>query len=421
MYSSHFKFFCQMFLVVGLILSGERVFASDLIRFSAWKTLLQDQDKISQVYRSEAKAETAKSESVKSDQAAILIAKNRKFLDTIKKDFSSAQELQIATQEIENESDLSLAIHGFEISMIEARRADFDIYVVGWMRMANSILATSQNLVGLRLAGLIRSMAMDEIESALKNGTIAANKSELLKKNIESISLQWPIDKIIQSELTRAHFEVSEKIGSSKSVDGETAMQILGLSGDRARDLMLNHRAPIDKEEFITDTDHYAQWLITAFKNNPYQSQTTSMERLIMDRWQRLMGEAGSAGVWLQDPNDEELKKMDAQAFAKLRKNFLTVRNPVGRLLSLRVLHKLAQIYRPQDVEMMKTELSRWNVVKTQVALNVYKTQHNSRAPASLQELVTSGLLPSVPMDYFTGKPLRYSENEAKVYSQGIR
>lgn len=65
----------------------------------------------------------------------------------------------------------------------------------------------------------------------------------------------------------------------------------------------------------------------------------------------------------------------------------------------------LKEFWRDSDIQSLKLEITRISKLKLRLAMAEYELQKKKR-PASAQELVKSGLLDKVPLDYFTGRPL---------------
>lgn len=65
----------------------------------------------------------------------------------------------------------------------------------------------------------------------------------------------------------------------------------------------------------------------------------------------------------------------------------------------------LKEIWRDQDIQMMKTEINRIGKLKLRLAMAEYE-QHNKKTAQSVQELLQAHLLEEAPIDYFSGKPL---------------
>jgi len=65
----------------------------------------------------------------------------------------------------------------------------------------------------------------------------------------------------------------------------------------------------------------------------------------------------------------------------------------------------LKKIWREEDIQMMKSEITRIGKLKIRLAQSEFEQQHKKGA-ANAQELVQAGLLDQVPIDYQTGKPL---------------
>ncbi|HWD41241.1 MAG TPA: hypothetical protein VG944_20520 [Fimbriimonas sp.] len=58
-------------------------------------------------------------------------------------------------------------------------------------------------------------------------------------------------------------------------------------------------------------------------------------------------------------------------------------------------------------------------LVRTLIAVQLYRNDHDGKAPASLQELVSQHYLPSLPIDRFCEKPLHYDLRPGVIYSVG--
>lgn len=65
----------------------------------------------------------------------------------------------------------------------------------------------------------------------------------------------------------------------------------------------------------------------------------------------------------------------------------------------------LKQIWREQDIQLMKTEINRIGQLKIRFAQAEFELK-NKKTAQSVQELVDAQFLDQVPIDYFTGKPL---------------
>ncbi len=65
----------------------------------------------------------------------------------------------------------------------------------------------------------------------------------------------------------------------------------------------------------------------------------------------------------------------------------------------------LKQIWRDEDIQLMKTEINRIGKLKVRLALAEYEVRHQKPAQ-SIQVLVQEQLLDQVPVDYFSGKPM---------------
>jgi hypothetical protein len=62
-----------------------------------------------------------------------------------------------------------------------------------------------------------------------------------------------------------------------------------------------------------------------------------------------------------------------------------------------------------------------FSAAQTALAVRLYQAKHNGSLPDTLEELVREGILPSVPLDYMDGRPIRYSKELRIVWTIGMK
>lgn len=113
-----------------------------------------------------------------------------------------------------------------------------------------------------------------------------------------------------------------------------------------------------------------------------------------------------------EELDGEELPLSD-EAVARAAPLFVKVENPVGRLMA-----SLPSMSERLPVRAIEAG-TRWRAVATVVAVRRWALDHGGALPDSLESLVDGGLLPGLPRDAFSGKPLNYSRRRGLVWSVG--
>jgi hypothetical protein len=98
---------------------------------------------------------------------------------------------------------------------------------------------------------------------------------------------------------------------------------------------------------------------------------------------------------------------------AAARQALRRVHNPVGKLMAVQTDTTNA-VRRAFHIGLLRND-----VAQVMLAMRLYMDQH-SEPPKLLNDLVDGGLLPKVPVDPFSAKPLSYSPAKGIVWSFGV-
>jgi hypothetical protein len=99
-------------------------------------------------------------------------------------------------------------------------------------------------------------------------------------------------------------------------------------------------------------------------------------------------------------------------AIAKGRDAYLAITNPIGRIMQCSRAVLMAS-----DRSVFESRTGR-EAVRALVAVKIFE-HRKGQLPASLRDLVDQHLLDSLPMDYFSGEPLKYSQTRRVIWSVG--
>jgi hypothetical protein len=77
-------------------------------------------------------------------------------------------------------------------------------------------------------------------------------------------------------------------------------------------------------------------------------------------------------------------------------------------------LEFLKSIWREADLRAMKTEVNRLGLLRAQIA-RIRFQDSQKKAPTGWEDLKKSGGLQQIPIDYFTGRPMEWSQLSAAV------
>ena len=174
-------------------------------------------------------------------------------------------------------------------------------------------------------------------------------------------------------------------------------------------ELLRGHPRPFDAagtaaegERFYIELRWYLQgpWNVPDFDAGEIQE--------VQDLWpEELLPDAASPDSTCWNP----LAPPDPQKLATAREALLRIENPAGKLLIGRILEVL---YREDHFD---READR-EATRAILALRLYHARKGAY-PETLAELVTEGILPSVPIDPFTDGPLAWSRERLAVWTVG--
>jgi hypothetical protein len=396
------------------------------IQMSDWQIGLKRPGDVSSLF-----AETLKDwSSLKSAKKwKALKAENKVFiveLEAIHRQYSAIKNPWLRS-DLQSEQGLSPLILGLQFDLLRARElaiaqkpVDSEKIWINWLKFANDIANAEGGVVGLRTAVVLRSLVFDELEYEVKNLNLPLPN---LKIELAAQSAVWPVKQIISNSLAQFQVQVMSEIRKVGAID--FVKKYYGIKSERLTDLIKAHDQAIDEATVLTETSHYSQYMIDLFLKNPYSPSSDAIAKVQRQKWVRLEGEIGSASFIIKNMSSNpqvqsaalglsDIDSMPEKEWKKVRKYFLSTANPMGRLLVADYLFHLSQIWRDYDVSSFKTELSRSSWLLGMLAIHEYKSI-NRRQPASMEELVSTGLLDRVPVDYHSGKPMNYSKGAARL------
>jgi hypothetical protein len=114
-------------------------------------------------------------------------------------------------------------------------------------------------------------------------------------------------------------------------------------------------------------------------------------------------------------PKPSALTQEDLQ---RTREALRKMENPFGKFM-IRKLHGLLGNSEVGVASEARLTEAAHEGTRAVVALCIHARRNGGALPASLEDLVTAKILPSVPRDPFTGEPLRYSREQAVIWSAG--
>lgn len=137
-----------------------------------------------------------------------LLKANRPQLEALRKDFSEST--SFVRGEIEHEQVLNGLMHALELSMLTIRSQCFQLQwrevqnqFADWFLFAADFPYEESSLVGLRTAGVVRSLLLDELERIQKKFRLEIAKDSSLRKWFLKVRAPWPVDRVLISEAKR--------------------------------------------------------------------------------------------------------------------------------------------------------------------------------------------------------------------------
>ncbi len=173
-------------------------------------------------------------------------------------------------------------------------------------------------------------------------------------------------------------------------------------------DLVSGHPAPVDHQAFVSKSAANFLWCIRNCRAR-WDQQEPELSGNNQDAIEK---------AFLRDADkvlkivSEEALPLSGDAIAKVRSAYNRFENPVGRLLDAK---DSSLDTSPRRVFLARTEREASRAV---LGLQIFRLR-NARMPDSLEQLVGEGILPAVPHDAFSSKPLRYSKDRGVIWSVG--
>ncbi len=195
--ASVFLILTLMACFCGFANAAEKLHLRDLV------PALRDGPAITKLFKDQAKS---KSELKLADA---LLKKNRKIRETTLRNFEAGT--AFVRGEIEDEATLNAVIQLLQLSLIKVRK---DVRsrqwklaqkeIAAWFTFAADFPYEESSLIGLKVAGVIRSFLLDEIETMVKNSSDELAKDGSLRVWFLKVRAPWPIDRMLTSEARRA-------------------------------------------------------------------------------------------------------------------------------------------------------------------------------------------------------------------------
>lgn len=137
-----------------------------------------------------------------------LLKDNQSILEVLQKHFSGSS--SFVRGEIENEAVLSALMRALELSMLVVRSESFEgrwgavqSRFSSWFLFAADFPYEESSLVGLRTAGTVRSVLLDELERIQKKFSVEIAKEPSLRKWFLQVRAPWPVDRVFIDEAKR--------------------------------------------------------------------------------------------------------------------------------------------------------------------------------------------------------------------------
>ena len=121
-----------------------------------------------------------------------------------------ASEIQFLRGEIEDEKFISGLIHMVQMSAVSIRSNALSkqwqkvtLELSPWSQYSANLVCDESSLVGLRVASLIRSLLMDEVDTIRAQYKNNSEKDKYLKTWLLGLRMPWPVDRVVLFESKR--------------------------------------------------------------------------------------------------------------------------------------------------------------------------------------------------------------------------
>lgn len=202
--------------LVGLILYfiGIFVIGAETLHLGEIKQKIKDGKLITQAYRE------------RWDEKKIqpLLKKNKKLREKYLRELNSST--RFVRGEIEDEATLNALMELMQLSILKMRLdaqsgnwLNFRQEVQVWFSFAADFSYEESSLIGLKVAGVIRSLLLDELEFFVKTKPQEIAREGTLRAWFLKVRAPWPIDRMILAESKRflapALLSVAEKVANN--------------------------------------------------------------------------------------------------------------------------------------------------------------------------------------------------------------
>jgi hypothetical protein len=247
---------------------------------------------------------------------------NEKMLTELERKFSDS--IPFVRGEIEDEKVMNGIMTYLELALLKVRFeaqqkkpmswSKIQAQWQAWFTFAADFPYDEASMVGLKVAGVIRSLLLDEMEKLQTQHQDEIAAADAFRSWFLQVRAPWPVDRMVLSESRRllkpAMMKIAEKVA-------------------------------------------------LALQKNPYQS------------------------------SEDVVKSLHAQDMDEA--------------------HYLNSMWKPAEIELMKTEITRVGRLQLRLAAAVFA--HKKSAPAkSVDQFISAGLLERAPVNYSTGKPFTLTD-----------
>lgn len=295
-------------------------------------------------------------------------------------------------------------------------RQDKNIQPLLWgFEMVEQWLKSPKAFISLRLGGTIRSLLFDELETHNEYFVAAPLIAAHFFENYQV----YPNIKLLLDSEAQALFKpliVSPVADAYKSFGPFTV------------ELIQKHKNVLDKKALEKQKNLALVYIEERVKKEPYTSVIDIVSPLAKEQVQQMQSQMGRGfyflealgGVALSDNSvmlQNKIQRLTRPQKDLLREKWNKMKNPLGQLYYALLLNHWEHLWNQQDIVLYKTDMSRLNMIKTKLAVQIYKNKFK-QTPQKLMDLINTQILKSTPYDYFSGKPLQFSA-QSQIWSVG--
>lgn len=194
----------SLLLVFVICMPGLMALAEEKLKFEKYIQALKSPELITQFYKKRADVVAIAA----SPEALQLIEKNQEILIALENDFSSSRSFERGA--IEVESNLNGITQLLQLDLLRAsvlatknQWPEVQKIFSAWFQFAADFPYEESSLIGLRFAGVLRSLLLDDLETLQKNHSSDLAQNSELRKWLLRIKAPWPVDRVVISEARR--------------------------------------------------------------------------------------------------------------------------------------------------------------------------------------------------------------------------